>query len=164
MSKGEPSVGRQRRQARIAAVQALYQIELNDGSAGAVVDEFATYRLHGEDGKARADTALFADLVNGCTTRQGEVDSLVADALDKDRKLERLEILMRAILRAGTYELLARDDIDDALTISEYVGVADAFFNEREPALVNAVLDRVARGLAGRDTTAEAAHGVTQDG
>lgn len=164
MSKKGPPVGRQRRQARIAAVQALYQLELNGGSADAVVDEFCTFRLRGDDGKLRADTVLFAALVNGCIARQADIDILVSGALDKDRKFDRLEILMQAILRAGAYELLARDDIDDALTISEYIAVADAFFNEREPALVNAVLDRIARGLADRNSTAEAAHGVTQDG
>jgi len=164
MSRKPASVGRQRHAARIAAVQALYQIELNGGAADDVIAEFVAYRLRDEAMQAGIDLDLFTDLVRGATAARAETDPLIGAALDKDRSLGRLEVLMRAILRAGAYELVARADIDAALTISEYVAVADAFFNEREPALVNAVLDRIARSRAGRDSSADAAHGIAQDG
>jgi len=167
MSGKGASVGSRRRRARIAAVQALYQMALNGGAADDVVAEFVAYRLHGDEAKAErrpeADLELFADIVRGATARQASADALIGDALDKDRKVGRLEILMQSILRAGAYELLARPDIDTALTISEYVAVADEFYNEREPALVNAVLDRVARVLAERPP-ADRIHDIAQDG
>lgn len=162
------SIGSQRRAARIAAVQALYQMALSGGDADDVVAEFVAYRLRGDDGRAArrpaTDVELFADIVRGATARQASADALIGQALDKDRSVARLEILMRSILRAGTYELLARPDIDAALTISEYVAVADAFFNEREPALVNAVLDRIARAVAERRPASDSIHDIAQDG
>lgn len=170
MSRKNPSLGDRRRAARVAAVQALYQIELNAGTAEDIVAEFVAFRLRGEDGapgedaNAIVDVDLFTDLVHGAVAGRATADRLIEGTLDKDRKVKRLEILMQSILRAGVYELSARDDIDTALTISEYVAVADAFFNEREPALVNAVLDRVARTIAAGGTTAEPAHDATQDG
>jgi N utilization substance protein B len=161
------SIGRRRRAARIAAVQALYQMALNGGDADDVIAEFVAFRLHGDEARAErrpeADLELFADIVRGATARRASADAVIGEALDKDRQVGRLEILMQSILRAGTYELLARPDIDTALTISEYVAVADAFYNEREPALVNAVLDRVARALALRPA-AETIHDIAQDG
>lgn len=167
MSKKGASIGSRRRAARIAAVQALYQMTLVGGDADDVIAEFVAYRLQGDEARAArrpaADVELFADIVRGATARRASVDALIGEALDKDRSVGRLEILMQSILRAGVYELLARPDIDTALTISEYVAVADAFFNEREPALVNAVLDRVARTLAERETSADSAHDIAQD-
>jgi transcription antitermination protein NusB len=164
MSRKPASIGRQRHAARIAAVQALYQMELSGGDPDEVIAEFVAYRLRDEAAQAAIDLDLFTDLVRGVTAARAETDALIGEALDKDRSIGRLEVLMRAILRAGAYELTARDDIDAALTISEYVAVADAFFNEREPALVNAVLDRIARSLAGRSSPAGAAHDIAQDG
>ena len=109
------------------------------------------------------DEALFADIVRGVTTNKDAADNLIGAVLDKERSVERLEVLMRVILRAGTYELLERDDIDPALTINEYVAVADAFFNEREPALVNAVLDRIAQRLTEDKAKTEAIHDIAPD-
>jgi len=167
MTRNKPSLGDRRRAARVAAVQALYQMALNGGTADEIVDEFVTFRLREDNGAAGevvADVDLFTDLVHGATAGGETFDRLIEAALDKDRKVTRLEILMQSILRAGVYELSARDDIDTALTISEYVAVADAFFNEREPALVNAVLDRVARTIAAGGNSAEPVHGASQDG
>lgn len=165
MSRNKRSLGDRRRAARVAAVQALYQMALNGGTAEDIVAEFVAFRLREDDSipgaAADADIELFTDLVRGAAAGAESFDRLIETALDKDRKIKRLEILMQSILRAGVYELSARDDIDTALTISEYVAVADAFFNEREPALVNAVLDRVARTLAAGGNSAEPAHGVT---
>jgi N utilization substance protein B len=167
MSGKAASIGRRRRAARIAAVQALYQMALNGGDADDVIAEFVAFRLNGDEARRErrpeADLELFADVVRGATVRRASADAVIGEVLDKDRKVGRLEILMQSILRAGTYELLARPDIDTALTISEYVAVADAFYNEREPALVNAVLDRVARALAER-SPADRIHDIAQDG
>lgn len=168
MTPTASTIGGRRRAARVAAVQALYQMELSGGVPDDIIAEFVAYRLpETEDGGRKEpdiDLELFADLVRGTTARRADTDRVVGAALDKDRQFDRLEILMQSILRAGAYEILARTDIDAALTISEYVAVADAFFNEREPALVNAVLDRVARNLAGRASSADANHGLAQDG
>lgn len=167
-ARRESSVGMRRRRARIAVVQALYQLELGGGAADGVVEEFRLHRL-GEDDGAPAhddeiDDALFADIVRGVAGKRKALDDLIGEALDKDRSVERLEAVMRAILRAGAYELAERADIDPALTIHEYVAVARSFFNEREPALVNAVLDRIMRRLAVGETEMDPNNAVTQDG
>jgi N utilization substance protein B len=164
MSRRAPSIGGRRRAARVAAVQALYQMEINGGDPEDVVAEFVAYRLSDEARQAAIDLDLFADIVRGAAAGRERADQLIGAALDKDRSIGRLEVIMRAILRAGAYELMARDDIDSALTISEYVAVADAFFNEREPALVNAVLDRLARKLDNGRAAADSDHGIAQDG
>lgn len=144
----KPSPGRRRRAARIAAAQALYQIALTGADAEAVLGEFAgTAFGAGEDGPAGIEERLFEDIVRGAAGRQLEIDEAVNGALDKERSLDRLEILIVAILRAGTYELLGRPDIDPPLTINEYVEVTNAFFYGREPAFVNGILDRLARRL-----------------
>ena len=164
MSRKAPSIGGRRRAARVAAVQALYQLEINGGDPDDVVAEFVAYRLSDEARQVAIDLDLFADIVRGATAGKAKADEHIGAVLDKDRSIGRLEVIMRAILRAGTYELLARDDIDAALTISEYVAVADAFFHEREPALVNAVLDRLARRLDSGGSGADSDHGIAQDG
>ena len=164
MTRKASSIGGRRRAARVAAVQALYQMEINGGDPDDVVAEFVAYRLSDEARQAAIDLDLFADIVRGATAGKAKADEHIGAVLDKDRSIGRLEVIMRAILRAGAYELMARDDIDAALTISEYVAVADAFFNEREPALVNAVLDRLARRLDAGRGAADSDHGIAQDG
>ena len=148
--------GGRRRNARLAAVQALYQIELSDTPADApdrierVIREFARYRLGQDiDGEeiGEADEDLFADIVRGATARRAELDGVLARALSADWPIERLEAILRAILRAGTYELVARTDVPARVVISEYLEVAHAFFSGKEPALVNGVLDRLGRLL-----------------
>ncbi len=164
------SVGSLRRGARVAAVQALYQMELNGGAPDTVIAEFESFRLRRDavgvpvEVPGEIDEAMFADIVQGATAGTAAVDALIEVALDKNRSVARLEVVMRAILRAGAYELSQRDDIDAALTISEYVAVADAFFNDREPALVNAVLDRIARQVAQDGGAAGAVHDAAPDG
>lgn len=163
----ETTLGMRRRAARIAAVQALYQIELGGGAAEGVVEEFRQHRLRNEGARAeqdQIDDALFTDIVRGAAGKRDALDALIGGALDKERSVERLEAVMRAILRAGAYEISERSDIDPALTIHEYVSVAKSFFNEREPALVNAVLDRIMRHLADGESEADPADAVTQDG
>lgn len=136
--------------ARLAAVQALYQMEMSGLSAEAVVREFGRHRLGQEiDGASygEADRTLFADLVRGVTADRAEVDRLIGTALSTEWVVERLETILRAILRAGAYELARRPDVPPRVIINEYVGIADAFFSEKETGLVNGVLDRLARTL-----------------
>jgi len=165
-STAEPRGAGKRGLARLAAVQALYQIELTSAEPGAVVSEFLAHRLGREidgDQYAEADRGYFADLVKGCSERREDVDGIVAAALPPDWPLARLESVLRAILRAGTYELLARSDVPARVAINEYVEIAHAFFSGKEPGMVNGVLDRIARTLreaelsgTGRDGGAEA--------
>jgi transcription antitermination protein NusB len=142
--------GRKRTAARLATVQALYQIEVTGSSPANVVMEFVRHRL-GSDSEGEsfgdADEGLFAELVEGATARRDELDREIAAALTPDWPLERLEIILRSILRAGTFELLARPDVPVRVAISEYLDVAHAFFAGKEPGFVNGVLDRLARTL-----------------
>lgn len=143
---------RPRTAARLAAVQALYQIEVSGASPANVVMEILRHRL-GQEGEAEgetfgaADDRLFADLVEGASARRGELDRHIVASLTPDWPLERLEIILRAILRAGAYELLAHPEVPARVTISEYIDIAHAFFAGKEPGLVNAVLDRLGRVL-----------------
>lgn len=150
------SGGGRRRNARLAAVQALYQIDLSETPADApdrvkrVIDEFARYRLGQDiDGEqlGEADEALFADIVRGATARRAEIDAAIVRGLTPDWPIDRLDTTLRAILRAGAYELAARSDVPARVVISEYLEVAHAFFSGKEPSLVNGVLDRLGRLL-----------------
>jgi N utilization substance protein B len=150
-----PQRGRRRSAARLAAVQALYQIDMTGVLPGTtevdrVVREFARHRF-GQDmdggGMVEADEALFRDIVGGVSARWRDIDGIVGPALSAEWPIERLETILRAILRAGAYELMARIDVPPRVVISEYLDVAHAFFGAKEPALVNGVLDRLARSL-----------------
>jgi len=160
MSEGrsEPGRGgaaRRRSVARLLAVQALYQIELNKlGPSSAEIDgvvgEFVRHRLGQEiEGEhyGEADRSLFVDIVRGASARQAELDEMLTKALSEEWPVHRLETILRAILRAGAFELLARRDIPPRVVISEYLDVAHAFFAGKEPAMVNGVLDRLAHVL-----------------
>ena len=145
-----PTALRRRSVARLAAVQALYQIDLSGAPPAAVVAEFQKHRLGREqDGEnyGEADIVLFADIVNGVIARRADLDSALSGALTADWPLERLETVLRAVLRAGAYELLARTDVPARVVISEYLDIAHAFFSGKEPGLVNGVLDRIAHQL-----------------
>lgn len=150
-----PKDALRRRRARLAAVQALYQLELNrDLKPDTVVAEFARHRLGREiDGEVygEADAALFADIVRGTAADRERLDGEIAAVLAEDWPLPRLETVLRAILRAGTYELAHRDDIPPRVAISEYTGIAHAFFTGKEPGLANGVLDRLGRVLRGSE-------------
>ena len=147
-NSGGGSAKARRKAARLAAVQALYQMEQSGTGVEGVIGEFVKHRF-GEvvDGETfvAADPQLFADIVRGVCHRRTEVDGLVSGALDAKFPLERLEMLLRAILRAGAYEVFAHTDTHPRILISEYVDVAHAFFAGREPGMVNGVLDTVAR-------------------
>ncbi|MGQ9367256.1 transcription antitermination factor NusB [Azospirillum sp. ST 5-10] len=145
---GGGSAKARRKAARLSAVQALYQVDLTGAEVEPVIGEFVKHRLGQEidgDRFVAADPQLFADIVRGAAYRREEVDGMVSAALSPKFPLERVELLLRAIFRAGAYELFAHRDVHPRILISEYVDVAHAFFAGREPGMVNGVLDHVAR-------------------
>jgi N utilization substance protein B len=134
--------------ARLAATQALYQREMEGTPTSALLHEFHHHRLGAtiEDAEyAEADVAFFDDLVTGTEARQAEIDTAIAARLASGWTLARLDRPMKAILRCGTYELLARADVPVAAVISEYVDVAHAFYEKRESGFVNGLLDAIAK-------------------
>jgi N utilization substance protein B len=143
---------RSRSAARLAAVQALYQHEMEGTPVPRLLREFHEHRLGAtiEDAQyVEAEQSFFDDVVSGVHARRVEIDDLIADKLAKDWSLDRLDRPMRAILRAGTYELIARADVPIASVISEYVDVAHAFYDKRESGFVNGLLDAVAKEARG---------------
>ncbi|EZP54619.1 N utilization substance B-like protein [Sphingomonas sp. RIT328] len=136
--------------ARLAAVQALYQREMEGTAVPALLHEFHHHRLGAtiEDAEyADADVDFFDDLVTGTTARSGEIDLAIENKLATGWTLARLDKPMKAILRAGTYELMARRDVPVGATISEYVDVAHAFYERREAGFVNGLLDGIAKDV-----------------
>jgi len=137
--------------ARLAAVQALYQLRVDkDTNPKKVVAEFLNHRFGLEvegDLYNEADAEFFKDLVTGTTERVADVDDAIRGALSEKWSLERLELLVLSILRAGTYELMARVDVPTKVIINEYVDVAHAFFAQTEPGFINGVLDRISKSL-----------------
>jgi N utilization substance protein B len=136
--------------ARLAAVQALYQFEMEQTPQAQLLDEFHRHRLGAEiedDQYVAADVVFFDDVVKGALARRDEIDAIVAGKLASGWKLDRLDRTMLQILRAGAYELLARPDVPTRSVINEYLDVAHAFFEEREAKFVNGVLDAVAKAV-----------------
>ena len=145
-----PARSKSRSAARLAAVQALYQWQMEATPLARLLDEFHQHRLGREIEDAQyadAEVAFFDDVVSGVLARQDEIDALLTERLATGWSLERLDKTMLQILRAGTYELLARADIPTGTAISEYVDVAHAFFDEREAKFVNGLLDAVAKAV-----------------
>jgi transcription antitermination protein NusB len=138
----------QRGAARLAAVQALYQMDMAGSGVLEVVAEYETHRLGQEldgDTYLKADASWFRSLVAGVVRDQTKIDPLIRQALQDDWSLSRVDSTVRAILRAGAFELLERKDVPVAVIVTEYVEIAHAFFQDDEPKLVNAVLDRIAK-------------------
>ena len=145
---------------RMAAVQALYQMDLAGTDVTDVIHEFTTLRFSAdaetpaEEGAepaettaAGADAAFFAELVRGVVRRQRDIDPMIDQQLALNWRLKRVDSTLRAILRAGTFELIERQDVPARVVINEYIDVAHAFFDEDEPKVVNGVLDRLAKRL-----------------
>jgi len=134
--------------ARLAAVQALYQQEMEGTPTARLIHEFHDHRLgatiEGET-YAEAEISFFDDLVSGTLDRRQEIDELVAKRLAEGWSLERLDKPMKAVLRVGAYELLARPDVPIATVINEYLDVTDAFYDQREKGFVNGLLDAIAK-------------------
>jgi N utilization substance protein B len=147
--------GRRRSVARLSAVQALYQLEANrEAEPRSVVREFVRHRFGQEiDGNrlGDADPELFADIVCGVTDDRERLDTEIAAALTEDWPLPRLDSVLRAILRAGAYELMHRRDVPPRVALSEYTAIAYAFFTGKEPGLANGVLNRLAHTWRGGD-------------
>lgn len=137
--------------ARLAAVQALYQMDVGGIGILETVAEYETYRLGKDiDGATyrEADPQWFRQIVSGVVEQQKTLDPEIKRSLTEDWPLSRLDSTLRAILRAGAYELLNKKDVPVAVIITEYVNIAKAFYVEDEPKLVNAVLDRLALRLS----------------
>ncbi|MGP1351892.1 MAG: transcription antitermination factor NusB [Parasphingopyxis sp.] len=138
--------------ARLAAVQALYQQEMEGTPLARLLKEFHDHRLGAiiEDiAFADAEVDFFDDVVSGVNARRAEIDDMIAAKLATGWTLDRLDRPQKQILRAGTYELLARKDVPVAAIIGEYVDVADAFYEKREKGFVNGLLDAIAKDVRG---------------
>jgi transcription antitermination protein NusB len=145
-------MSKSRSAARLAAVQALYQQAMEDTPMAKLLHEFHQHRLGATlEGAtyAEAEVDFFNDVVKGVDARREEIDALVADSLASGWTMARLDKPLTQILRAGTYELLARPDIPTGSIIGEYLDVADAFYDRKEKGFVNAVLDQVAKVARG---------------
>jgi N utilization substance protein B len=150
---------------RMATVQALYQMDLAGTDVTEVIEEFAALRFSaapkdapstGEADEGRndlegADATYFADLVKGVVRRQRELDPLIDQQLRTGWRLVRVDSILRAILRAGVFELMERTDVPARVTINEYINIAKAFFEADEPKVVNGVLDRIAHKLRAKE-------------
>jgi len=143
----------QRSAARLAAVQALYQMDVGRQTLEDTLAQFSVHHLGREiEGEQYlpADADFFRQIVAGVIKSQLDIDPSIDSALDKGWPMARIDATLRAILRAATFELLRRKDIPTGVVISEYVDVARAFYEDDAPALVNGVLDAIAR-QASRD-------------
>ena len=141
-----------KRLARLAAVQALYQMTLLPRPADQVIREFraspqALLNEADEGPNPEVDFALFGTIVAGVSSQPEQLDGMIAGALDTGSSPERMEVLLRSILRAGVYELHQHGSTPTGVIINDYVDVAHAFFDAKEPGLVNGILDRLAKGL-----------------
>jgi N utilization substance protein B len=154
-SRNKGSAKARRSAARLAAVQALYQIEIAQGQAGqpgveAVLGEFVKHRFgQDQDGDTfvSPEPVLFADIVRGVAARQADFDHILDSALGTHGSVARMELLLRAILRSAVFELSAHGETAPRIVINDYINVTHAFFAGREPGMVNGILDRVGRVL-----------------
>jgi N utilization substance protein B len=157
ISKAHAKARRARSAARLAAVQALYQMELSGTDWQAVRREFEDHRLGAEIEGAQyheADIDLFRDILEGVVERQVAIDQLTDRALVEKWPLGRIDATLRAVLRAAGYELIARSDIPPKVSIGEYLDVTKAFFSTgKETNFVNAVLDHMAHEVRGEEMT-----------
>ncbi|MEM6538501.1 MAG: transcription antitermination factor NusB [Pseudomonadota bacterium] len=131
---------------RLAAVQALYQMEQTQTGVDTTILEFKTHRLGGDiDGVALkdADDTFFEDIVRGVVDRQSTLDSVIETHLASGWRIGRIDATARAILRSGIFELSSRPDVPPAAVVDEYVGIANSFFDKKEAAFINGVLDAV---------------------
>jgi transcription antitermination protein NusB len=153
MARPAPKVERKanrRGAARLAAVQALYQMDIAGTGLNEILAEFHSHWIGREVEGAQylpAEAAFFRDVVEGVVREQRKLDPLIDQALSERWPLKRIEAVLRAVLRAGAYELDHRADVPARIVVSEYVDVANAFVDKGETGLVNAVLDQLARQL-----------------
>jgi N utilization substance protein B len=139
-----------KRLARLAAVQGLYQIALTKDSAEHIIKNFREHPsilLQEENDLSQVDQELFSDIMTGVSKDNAVLDEMIIGAFDNKSSAERIEVLLRAILRAGAFELHNHGPIPAGVIINDYVDVTHAFFGAKEPGLVNAVLDKLAKSL-----------------
>jgi transcription antitermination protein NusB len=144
---GHSRKANQRGAARLAAVQALYQMELAGTGLNEILAQFESHWLKGDMEGVHylpAETAHFRDIVGGVVREQSHLDPKIDAALTRDWPLKRIETVLRAVLRAGAYELACRKDVPARVVTSEYVDVAGAFVDREQTGMVNAVLDQLA--------------------
>lgn len=149
---GEEKKANRRGAARLAAVQALYQMDIAGTGLNDILAEFESHWIGNEvEGEQYlpAQAAFFRDIVGGTVREQRKLDPMIDAALERGWPLKRIEALIRAVLRAGAYELDQKTDIPARVVVSEYVDVANAFVDREETGLVNAVLEQLARQLRG---------------
>jgi len=153
-TKRAPKTGTNKRStARLAAVQALYQMDVGSTTLESTLEQFSTHHLGKElegDQYLPADADFFHQIVGGVIKAQLQIDPMIDGALTENWPVTRIDATLRAILRAAAFELLKRKDIPQKVVINEYVDVAKAFFEDDAPGMVNAVLDSVATTI-GRD-------------
>ncbi|VAV96788.1 Transcription termination protein NusB [hydrothermal vent metagenome] len=128
--------------ARLAAVQALYQMEIAKRGAAGVIKEFLEIRL---DEAGEVDKTLFAKLVSEVVAHQDKIDEAIRGRLSGNWRLSRVDATLRAILRCGSCELLVLKDAPAAVVLDEYVEIAHDFFDAKETGFVNATLDAIAK-------------------
>jgi N utilization substance protein B len=136
--------------ARLAAVQALYQMDLAGTGLNDILAQFESHWIGQEIEGNRylpAEAAFFRDVVSGVVREQRKLDPLIDEALERSWPLKRIEAILRAVLRAGAYELDHRRDVPARVVLSEYVDLAHAFVDREETGMANAVLDQIARKL-----------------
>ena len=155
-----------RRSARLAAVQALYQMDVASEPSKNVVREFLNHRFGHEDepGMVVADEEFFEDIALGVVDRQSDIDTAIAAHLSKKWSLKRLDVTLRAIMRAASYEIMRRPDVPALVIIDEYVSIASDFFDDgKEPGFVNAALEKLAKQVRaaefGLSETTASGHG-----
>ncbi|MDP1866188.1 MAG: transcription antitermination factor NusB [Bradyrhizobium sp.] len=146
--KGPDKKANRRGAARLAAVQALYQMDIGGAGLNDIFAEFESHWLGNEvegDTYLPAEVAFFQDVVAGVVRDQARLDPVIDEALSRGWPLKRIDAILRAVLRAGAYELEHRKDVPGRVVVSEYVDVAHAFVESEETGMVNAVLDQIAR-------------------
>ena len=145
MSKGPHA--KLRRAARTAAVQALYQLDMSDVLSGTVIKQFIEHRFGQEDENdiSSVDEEFFQDIVEGVVKYQDDIDKSISDKLSEKWSLKRLDLTLRAILRAAGYEIQRRPDVPALVIIDQYVSIASDFFEGKEPGFVNGALDKMAK-------------------
>lgn len=136
-----------RRQSRLSAVQALYQMDVAGLTSKHVIMEFLNHRFgyDGEENMVAADETFFEDIVNGVVERQDEIDKMIADNLSKNWTMKRLDLTLRAILRSGAYEITRRPDVPALVIIDQYVSIAADFHEDNQTGFINRVLENMAK-------------------
>ena len=179
MAANRRSGAKARSAARLAAVQALYQMELAGTPLAVTIEEFTVFRLNRPPGEepregtdasdeadatlAEADRTYFSELLRGAVRRQREIDPLVDRTLATGWRLVRIDSTLRAIFRAAVFELMERVDVPARVIINEYINVAHAFFSDENPKVVNGVLDHLARELRPAEFTRPPVTGRTRE-